>query len=631
VATDTNGAAVAPLFIANTIAGTYSVVAHAQGVLTPASFELTNRPTPVNTFLIDAEDGGSIGTQMVEAPFDIRIMAQDRFGNIATAFVGTVNLSSSGALTQGAGITPPFSDGVLAQRTVAVQNAGRVVLFALRTGGAESGQSDSFQVNNPVPGVTGISPSVGARGQSLSLEITGSGFLQGVTAVIMGNNITTYETVTSDSQITVAINIGSGAVDGPRSVLVINPPPGGGIASVDSGFVVEGVVYPATYTLQNTIVFPSYTNNADFQGTDYRIVGMPGAGDVPISQFLSGSKDQDWVVYWDNGGTNDYLVPFDGTVTFNFSPGRAFWLLHRGLLAMNTTVPTVPLDSTYSVQIPLQPGWNLISNPYTIPVAWSDIQSANQPGVLGGVYAFDGSFSVPDVLSPFEGCLYDNAGNVPSLVIPFKEAGLFKQDVLAEGSWRVGVELKVQEYVERLVSFGVSPGADNGRDHFDFRRPRGVSMLPEVYFNHPEWGSEGGAFATDIRPMIEELETWQMDVRAKPQQPAQLSFAGVSSVSNQHRIVLVDENHSRSVDLRTDPVYRFTPATQVSLFRIVVGSEDAVRGILEDQSIHHYSGYCPLEIGGGVACVHDTGGTDTNDLPRVPRSGTALVCVGRSQ
>ncbi|MCK5572962.1 MAG: hypothetical protein KAJ12_09390, partial [Bacteroidetes bacterium] len=471
---------------------------------------------------------------------------------------------------------------MLAERTVAVQNAGRVVVFALRTGGAESGQSDTFQVNNPVPEVTGISPSVGARGQSLNLEITGSGFLQGVTAVILGNNITTYETVTSDSQITVALNIGSGALEGPRTVLVINPPPGGGIASVESGFVVEGIVYPTTYTLQNTIIFPSYTHNSDFRATDYRIVGLPGAGDVPISQFLSGGKDQDWVVYWDNGATSDYLIPFDGTVTFNFSPGRAFWVLHRGPLAINTTVPTVPLDSTYSVGIPLHPGWNLISNPFTVPVAWSDVQAANQPGVLGGVYTFSGSFSVPDVLTPFEGCLYDNAGSIPSLVIPFKEASLLKQDVLAGGSWRVEVELKVQEYVERLVSFGVAPGARNGRDHYDFRRPRGVGMLPEAYFNHPEWGAESGAYATDIRPMIEELETWRMDVRAKPKQPAQLSFAGVSSVLDQHRIVLVDDDHSRSVDLRTDPVYRFTPAAPVSHFRIVVGSEGAVRAFLDD-------------------------------------------------
>ena len=81
--------------------------------------------------------------------------------------------------------------------------------------------------------------------------------------------------------------------------------------------------------------------------------------------------------------------------------------------------------------------------------------------------------------------------------------------------------------------------------------------------------------------MFDQLETWQMDVRAKPRQPAKLSFTVVSAVQSHHRIVLIDDDHSRPVDLHADPVYRFTPATPVSHFRIVVGTEDAVRGVLD--------------------------------------------------
>jgi hypothetical protein len=558
------------------------VIARAVGVANSAFFELTNHPGPVDTFLIEAEGGGALDTQLAQAPFNIRVTSRDRFLNPSTAFAGTVDLSSSGSLIEGGGTTPLFSGGVLASHRVAVQSAGRTTLFALRTGGAESGRSDTFQVNNPVPVVSAVSPSVGARGQSLSLKLTGSGFLAGITTVVLGSNITTYETVTSDSQITVNLEIGLGALEGPRTVLVINPPPGGGIASIADGFVVEGVDYPETYTLQNSIIFPSYANNSDFRGTDYRVVGLPGAGDVPISQYLSGVKDQDWVVYWDNGTSSDYLLPFDGSGVFECSTGRAFWVLHRGPLAIDAAVPTASLDSTNSVGISLHPGWNLISNPFTIPVAWSEIQAANEPAVLGGVYVFNGSFSVTDVLTPYIGYLYDNAGNMPSLVIPYREARLNKQDFVAEGSWRVGVEFTVEEYVDRLASFGVLPAAAPGRDQYDLRRPRGVEMLPEAYFHHPEWGEEGGAFATDIRPTVDQLETWPLEVRARPQEPAGLSFVGVSSVPEQHRVVLIDDDRGRSADLRADPTYRFTPAAPVSHFRIVVGSADAVREVLDD-------------------------------------------------
>jgi hypothetical protein len=245
-------------------------------------------------------------------------------------------------------------------------------------------------------------------------------------------------------------------------------------------------------------------------------------------------------------------------------------------------VPTVPLDSTTSVQIPLHPGWNLITNPFTIPIAWSDVQFANEPGVLGGLYTFDGSFSTSEVLYPYEGCLFDNAGGIPSLLIPFRQARMLKREVPGLEAWRVQVELTAGDYVERLVSFGVSPGAENGRDDNDWRRPRGVGVIPEAYFNHPEWGAEGGAFATDIRREGGDLQTWLLDVRAKPRQPVQISFAGVSTVPDQYGVVLLDDDRGRSVDLRAAPAYPFRPATPVSHFRIAVGVGDAVRGLLED-------------------------------------------------
>jgi hypothetical protein len=144
------------------------------------------------------------------------------------------------------------------------------------------------------------------------------------------------------------------------------------------------------------------------------------------------------------------------------------------------------------------------------------------------------------------------------------------------------LEFKVGDYVERLLSFGVSPEAENGRDNLDWRRPRGVGDLPEVYFLHPEWDPDGGAFATDIRRVVGDLEVWPMVVRSSPGQPVQFSFTGVSTVPGEYSVVLVDDDRGRSIDLRSVPRYEFTPATAVTHFRIAVGSEAAVRGLLEE-------------------------------------------------
>jgi hypothetical protein len=205
------------------------------------------------------------------------------------------------------------------------------------------------------------------------------------------------------------------------------------------------------------------------------------------------------------------------------------------------------------------------------------------------VYGFDGAFSVSDVLYPYEGYLFDNTGNLMSLVIPFRQARLLKREALDEGSWKVEVELTAGDYYERLAAFGVSPGAENGRDDLDWRRPRGIGTLPEAYFEHPEWGGESGPFATDIRGMIGDLQSWPLRIRATPRQPVQLSFVGVASVPEQHSVILVDEDRGLSVDLRAAQAYAFTPTTPVSRFRVAVGSDEAVRSLLEETLPREFS------------------------------------------
>jgi hypothetical protein len=109
-----------------------------------------------------------------------------------------------------------------------------------------------------------------------------------------------------------------------------------------------------------------------------------------------------------------------------------------------------------------------------------------------------------------------------------------------------------------------------------------VGEIPGVFFRRPEWDPPNGVFATDIRPDIDVIESWSMDVRATVWQPAQLSFSGVGAVPSRFCVVLIDNDRTRSADLRSDPVYRFTPGAPVSHFRVVVGKEDAVRAALDN-------------------------------------------------
>jgi hypothetical protein len=768
---DTSGIAASSPLAANTVAGSYSIVARTSGVSAPAIFSLSNQPAAVDTFLIYAEGGGSIGTQTAQEPFTIRIIADDQYGNTATQFSGTVDITSNSVLSQAGGATPHFASGVLSSHTLAVQNAGRCILMATRSGGAETGRTDSFFVINPPPTVKSISPTIGVRGQTLDVSVTGSGFLTGVTTVSFGDKITTSTTVSSTTQLTVTITIDTAAAEGSRDVFVFNSQPGGGAGTLTSAFVVgrnpapgfttvvpdrgtvlqrlslvltgnnffsgvthvdmgagivvnaltvnsaiqltadisitgsatggvrriavtnappgggtsdsvafavdappipypvldwpadaasgldtavslrwhpwlsAGIVYrlqlstsptytsmvfedssvadtakqvaslqrgvkyywrvfawntigisessptrsfttseayPATYSLVDTIAFPAFPSNANYQPTDYRLVGLPGNSSALVAAIFSGVKDVDWVAYWDNGDASNYLVPYDGSATFSCLPGRAFWILHKGPLVIQRTVPTVPPDSGKCVTIPLHPGWNLITNPLITTVPWPSVQNANAPGIIPEIWEYGGSFARTTALAPYAGYLFDNADNRTAIRIPLAAAPAKRPAPVDLSEWRIDIELISGSLVDKAASIGLSPAAKSGRDLLDLRMPRGIGTLPGVYFTRPTWDTCGGVYATDIRPEVDSMQIWPMDVRAQVQQEAQLSLYGVSAVPRQYSVVLIDDDRSVCVDLRTDPVYRFKPAAPVSHFRIVAGSEEAVHGIVEN-------------------------------------------------
>ena len=767
--TDPGGIATASPLAANTVAGSFTVTASAPGVPSPATFLLTNTPGPVDTFLIDAEAGGPIGTQIAQVAFNIRIAANDQYGNRATQFNGTVDISSNGVLSQAGISSTPFAAGLLSSQAVALQGAGRFIIRAIRTGGAETGRTDTFQVVNPLPRISKLSPVSGTRGQTVSDTVTGWGFIPGVTTVSFGDKITTSTTVNSLTQMIVALTIDTAAVEGPRDVLAFNGLPGGGLGTLQAAFAVgsnlrptlaaispnrggslqrlavdlsgsnfvsgpthvsmgggilvnaltvkspqlmtadisitgsaaggsrniaviidppgggtsdsiaftvdapltsypvlnapsdaatsldtvltfswhpwltagityrlqisanpafvptvfddsaitdtvrqaaslaRGVSYywrviawnavgssdpspartfttsapyPAAYTLSDTVSFPVHSQKSDYQTTDYRLIGLPGDSRTLLGTVLGGTAKVDWVAYWDNGNPTDYLIPYDGSSVFAFTAGRAFWIIHKGPVLINRPVPTATLDSTRSVALQLHSGWNMISNPFLTSVPWSWVQYANGPAPIADPWSFDGSFARAVSLDPYKGYLFDNADNRAFIRIPFARSAAKRS--ANPGQWQIAITLASGTVIDRATSIGISPTAKAGRDPFDLRMPRGIGTAPGVYFSRPGWDAEGGVFASDIRPGIVSMESWPMDVRAAVGQPAQLSFDGVSEVPDCFRVMLIDDEHARAFDLRKESVYRFTPATPISRLRIVVGTEESVRGVLDD-------------------------------------------------
>ena len=102
--------------------------------------------------------------------------------------------------------------------------------------------SNCFQVTNPPPTLSSLSPVTGAPGQSMPDTLRGGGFISDVTSVSFGAGITVNSvSVTSSQQLVAQLSIGAGAALGARTVTVTNAAPGGGTASIASGFNVVPV------------------------------------------------------------------------------------------------------------------------------------------------------------------------------------------------------------------------------------------------------------------------------------------------------------------------------------------------------------------------------------------------------
>jgi hypothetical protein len=298
-----------------------------------------------------------------------------------------------------------------------------------------------------------------------------------------------------------------------------------------------------------------------------------------VSSLFTGTHNADWQAYWDNGAASNYLVEYDGSSTFRFTVGRAFWIISKGALNISRTVTAQSLNASQEAEIPLNAGWNLITNPFTSTITWSKIQSAN--GSNAPIYTFSGSFSTSTSFEPYVGYYFFNGSpntTLATLKVPY--ASIFsKSSELPEpipGDWRVNVALSSGEVVDGETWFGVSINARENLDPLDHRKPHGVSTFAFAYFDRPEWDADYSTFATDIRPQITGIQRWDFSTINELSEPSTLVFRGVKDVPYNYVVYLVDPARGKHVDLRSDSVYRFRPFTNPSRFSVLVGSSDLV-------------------------------------------------------
>ena len=327
--------------------------------------------------------------------------------------------------------------------------------------------------------------------------------------------------------------------------------------------------YPASLEINITRSF----GNPD-QQRSYRLTALPGDGTTPVASTLDGAADDDWTVYWDDGSANNFLKKYDGSSTFNFQPGRGFWMLSRNAWASSGTADAVPLTSDGTYAIDLHDGWNIIANPFDQDVAWSAVQAAN--GVTQSLWGWNGSFDAAATFASAqsgEAFYFLNEQGLDQLVLPYPGAPDDLPAVTAARTPERTLSLTAFQEGKRMsaVQVGMASAAADGRDALDQFAPPGYFEGATLRLVNPAVDETYSHLAAEYRPTDREGHTFALTLQTTPGRAVQLQAQGIAAFEGQE-VVLVDPTVSRAYDLRAEQSIMLRPDTKDVSLKLLVGS-----------------------------------------------------------
>lgn len=277
-------------------------------------------------------------------------------------------------------------------------------------------------------------------------------------------------------------------------------------------------------------------------------------------------------------------------------PGKAYWLLVKGGGRVIDTGPGVTNSTAAPYGIPLNSGWNFISNPYNFPI---DIESARL-GSDGAVQliSYNGSWmqlqpnpSGGEIL-PFEGyAIFNNTQEVDQLFLDAHPATIGSTPELPKvlsssvADWEMTITAKSDVAIDNFNKLGFSTIASTGFDSLDYPEPPVIGRFLSVYFPHPDWQTVAEKYTHDFQPSNNEGSYWDFEVQSGSAGDVKLSFSETGVLPEaDFEIVLVDQLLQTTVALDNASDYEFyiNGAAQTRKFRMLVGNSDYINQRMQE-------------------------------------------------
>lgn len=317
--------------------------------------------------------------------------------------------------------------------------------------------------------------------------------------------------------------------------------------------------------------------------SNYILAGLPGQVDLPVNSTLEGNNPDDWRAFWDNGASSvdQGLVEFDGSGTFNFRPGRGFWILARNPWTVSQTFSPVSLNADGTASISLHGGWNIISNPFGKAIPWAAVQEAN--GASQDLWQWGGSFSSSASFASAQNgqaFYFLNDQGLNELRVPFflppGAGAAIAQDKASDDVQAITLTAYEGDQRAAAIEAGFATDAAAGQDALDQFAPPSYFESASLHLQNDQIDAQYANLAADFRPMTaEDGQRFDVTLRAEPGETIRFEATGLDPFRGQE-VRLVNKADGLSHNLLENPTMTYRPENEESSFVLLVGSPDFV-------------------------------------------------------
>lgn len=320
-----------------------------------------------------------------------------------------------------------------------------------------------------------------------------------------------------------------------------------------------------------------YKFDSNNKHSSEKLIGLPGDVNFSIIELFSTSnkvRGIDWNVFWDNGEDYNYKIEFDNSSTFNFSPGKAFWIISKNDIAVNRNVNAVTLNDDGTYAISLHKSWNLISNPFDKSISWEDVKTIN--GITQPIWDFEGSYSEATNFKPYKGYYFFNATNLTQLKIPYvsslKKKSLYKQ---SNDSLIARISLYKDNNKISSVRICINKNAADTLDEFDVYSP-GVNE-EDINIVNESISPRKRYQKADYRNKIKEKNEYKIEVANSNNESLRLKAEENNTAME---IYLIDEEAKMIYDLAKG--YEIPKSIKKKIYKVVLTTEEEIEKIKQE-------------------------------------------------